>query len=295
MPYWSGLHSVTPRDRIVSWNGYDRVVEMQEQLLKTAGKKAVVWQRIDIGERCPCARGGMPMSPHSICYGTGIVGGYVQFNRREVYVYRSSDSEVKVWDMFNNVVQVLNISGGSVESDWIDGRGGVLVADFLGYNLYKRGSAEVLISVDGVNWVNLENENVIFPVDRFKVKLNNITSQFEVLRLRISKEKENWWYFAENPPLRMEQLFRWGIDVQPFDVRVWTIIDEKKGLVFRTGDLILWLEGYYAGYRYSVVNNRVTQFVRERDYGIDSDSSGILTQVLGMRKVKSAEQDYRVW
>jgi hypothetical protein len=295
MPYWAGLHTTTPRDRIVNWEGYYRIVDMQEQLLKTAGKKAVVWQRLSAGEKCPCMRNDMPMNPHSICYGTGIVGGYRQFNRREIYVYRSGSNEIKIWDEYNNSVQVL--SGAVVESDWIDGNSGINVVGDMEWDVKKEGSVSIWISFSGISWEEvIAGRKFSFPVERFKLRLMNIDSRFEILRIRLSRDSDNWWYFAENPPLRMEQLFRWGIDVQPFDIRVWTIIDEKKGLVLRTGDLLHWLEGYYAGYRYSVVNNRVTQFVREADAGVaDSNGSGILTQILGMRKVKSAEQDYRVW
>jgi hypothetical protein len=295
MPYWAGLHTTTPRDRIVSWEGYYKIVDMQEQLLRTAGKKAVVWQRLSAGEKCPCMRNDMPMNPHSICYGTGIVGGYKQFNRREIYVYRSGSNEIKIWDEYNNSVQVL--SGAVVESDWIDGNSGINVTGDMEWDVKKEGSVSVWVSFNGISWEEvLVGRKFSFPVERFKLRLTNIDSRFEILRIRLSRDSNNWWYFAENPPLRMEQLFRWGIDMQPFDVRVWTIIDEEKGLVLRTGDLLHWLEGYYAGYRYSVVNNRVTQFVREVDAGVaDSNSSGILTQILGMRKVKSAEQDYRVW
>jgi hypothetical protein len=293
--YWSGLHTITPRDRVVSWDGYGKIVDMQEKLLRTAGKKAVVWQRLSAGVKCPCMRNDMPMNPHSICYGTGIVGGYKQFNSREIYVYKSGVDEIKIWDEYNNVVQVLN--GTVMESDWIDGKSGINVVSNMSWQVKKEGSIEIWISFNDVNWELLEEgKEFKFPVERFKLRLLDVDNKFEILRIRLNKEANNWWYFAENPPLRMEQLFRWGIDVQPFDIRVWTIIDESKGLVFRTGDVVLWLEGYYAGYRYSIVNNRVTQFVREADTGVaDSNSSGILTQIMGMRKVKVAEQDYRIW
>lgn len=288
MSWWSGIHTRSPRDRFVSWNSYSKIVEMQNELLKAGGKKALYWQRRKSGEVCPCARNGMPQSPHSICYGTGIVGGFRLYNSREIYLYRV-DNNIKVWSDEKGIVETYPIVANMIETDWYDGN----TFDFVGKieSVVYKGGTRVEFSSDGINWFDTNNFNL--PVDQFKIKLSNIDTLFEVCRIRIKEKNDNWMYFAENPPLRMEQLFRWGIDMQPFDVRVWTISDN---VIIRTGDVIKWLEGYYAGERYTVVNARVTQFVREKDNNTpDLDSSNVLTQILGMRKVKSAEELFRIW
>lgn len=287
MGWWGGRNTERVRDRIVGWGGYEKIVKMQEELLLGGGKKAILWQRRESGEKCLCMRGGLPQSPHSVCYGTGIVGGYRQINSREIYLYRDNN-KIRVYSDEKGSEEYL-IVGNSVETDWFDGRTEGGFVGSVEFVVYRGGGTVVEFSIDGIEW----RGELELPVERFKIRLRDIDNVFEICRVRIKERKDNWMYFAENPPLRMEQLFRWGVDVQPFDVRVWTISDR---VMLKTGDVIRWLEGYYEGLRYSIVNVRVTQFVRERDMKEpDRGSSNVLTQVVGARKIKSSEELFRLW
>lgn len=300
MSWWSGVHTNSIRDRFIVWDSYDKLREMQLLLLKSGAKKARWWSLLYQGVLCPCAKenNGVPQNPHYLCYGTGVLGGYHLFGTYEWMITRdfvTGSNGLMAIDINKGVVINTGgtISDNQIVSDWIDAQGyrstGFVQAQ---YDLYRDNAGKVEFTTSGDAW----QDALYFPCSSFRVRVTgqDVVSRFRYLRLRVFERDDAWVYLSETPPLRLEQIFRWGIDTQPFDVRVWTIMDGDA--VLKTGDIIEWLEGAWTGMRYTVVNNKISQMpLLEDTFRPSVVAFKVLSQVLSMRKVKASEQDAQVW
>jgi len=300
MGWWSGIDTVSPRDRFVTWDTYSKIRDLQLSLLKATAKKAYWWSLLYQGVCCSCSKEseGVPENPHDLCYGTGIVGGYHLFGTHEWIVtldFVTGSGLLMVVDVNKGVIVSVggSVSDDEIVSDWID-VSDLSLSDFapMQYRLYRADIGTVQFSYIGDFW----EDSLYLPHDKFRVRIvgTNVKRKFRSLRLRVVDRAAPWVYLSETPPLRLEQLFRWGIDTQPFDVRVWTILDGDA--LLKTGDIVEWLEGAWSGMRYTVVSNKISQFPVVSDASVPETSSfKLLSQVLSMRKVKVSEQDGRVW
>ena len=281
--YWGGRDSATPKERILSYNGYDKIKDMQTALLKTGAKRALLWTRYydaDNIQVCPCTNSeGLPQSPHSICYATGIVGGYRRWGYQEWIIYRTDSTHLIVYDYSTGTT--FPIRGNTIISDWL------IVADnatsdaLIEVYMYGHTASVVKYSIDGNNWV----DNLVILPPKFKIEISNIDSLFESLRIAIKISDENYIYLSESPPERMEELLRHGMDSSSFEIRCWTVLDK----ILRTGDVIKWTEGRFNGQLYTLVPMRVSQLPNSES------TSDMLSQFVGMRRVKLGEQLAKLW
>jgi len=286
MSWWGGRdqNTDTVRDWFVTFGAFQKVTEMQYNLLTAAGKKCELWFRnLSTTEKCPCNTNNTPLNPHYICYGTGYVGGYSKYGYREWTIYRKSNTILRFFDGTN--AYDMTIAGNAVTTNDIVGTNPV-IAPMLS-DTYGAGMT-VKYSIDNTNWTDTLN----LPVAKFKIRISNISALFEASRFRVKTTATPWIYLSENPPTRFEQLFKQGLDSTPFDIRTWTIGDFR----LYSGDVIKWLEGQYVDQRYTMVNTRPTQFVKDYDEQVaDRYSSDLLSQIATMRKVKQSEQLGRIW
>ncbi len=279
MSWWAGLHTPFLRERFVGWNAYQKMLDMQKQLLITGAKRAKLWTKLWTGEKCICVVDDQQQTPHHICYGTGWVGGYKEYGWREWLIYKKSDllyrfiSAVGSYDVAPQVVGDVH----TVVSDWI-------LADDLLPSVIKNMSylrnITVSYSVNDTAWV----DSIQFPVTRFKIKIVGRAVDMEVIRVR-GQEGVEEVLFSEAPPRKFEEWIRSGMHSEIVDIRCWTI---NEPLIF-TGDIVEWLEGHWIGERYVVVDLKASQFRTS-----DTESS-ILTQFTGMRHAENYQQTGRVW
>ncbi len=288
MDIWSGRDSETIRDIFVNLDVYSKIKNMQTHLLLAGAKKAQLWYRMFEDEEnyslCPCVKDSpstLPQKPHSICYGTGIVGGYRKYGYKELIVYRKNAQEVLNIDDYKTNYDI-DIVGNTIETDWIDLDQDIIAGTKIIYYNYGNTMSKVLFSTDGANW---RQELALYPASKFKIRITDIDNLFECVRFRIQVKPQPFILLSERPPSRLIALIREGLKENPFDIECWTI----GSSVLYSGDLIRWMEGYYKGQFYSVSSVRVSQFVRT------ADESETLTQVLGMRRILPAEQLSRIW
>jgi len=280
--WWSGKDTPSIRDRFLSFNSFDKIRGMQEELLNAGGKKCHVWFRVYTHGSCTCVEeDGQAKSNHPVCYGTGFIGGYEKYGYDTFVVYRKDSNTLRV--VGDGVDETVPILSNQVEFDWIQAKdeyGGDVEYKLEG----KRSRATVEFSSNGVDW----SGTLTFPVQtgQFKVRITSIDGFLESLRFRVKKVDDVFIRLSENPPRRLEQLLREGLIQEPFDIRAWTI---SRDFIITSGDIIEWIEGVWTGERYIATTLTQSQFV------LDAEQSSFLTQILGMRKIRSVEQLYRVW
>lgn len=279
MSWWGGLHTPYLRERFVGWNAYQKMLDMQKQLLITGAKRAKLWTKLWNGEKCICVEDEQQQTPHHVCYGTGWVGGYKEYGWREWLIYKKSAtlyrfiSDVGSYD----IVPQVNADIHTVISNWIPADDLLLS---IVKSMFKLRNLEIYFSVDGINWVS----SVQFPVAEFKIKVVGKAFDMEVIRVR-GKEGVDEVLFSEAPPRKFEEWIRSGMHSETVDIRCWTI---NEPLIF-TGDIVEWLEGHWIGERYAIVDLKASQFRTS-----DTESS-VLTQFTGMRHIETYQQTGRIW
>lgn len=288
MAFWGGRSSVcdeaitTPRSRVLSFRSYDKILNMQTELISVGGKRVSLWMRDWSGEVCPCVKENQPASPHSICWGTGWAGGYKKFGYREWSVYRKGITLYRFVDESQNNYDIVPTVVGNqhiVTTGWISG------ADLTGPLLSdgKRRGLTIEFSLDDLVWT----ASLGLPVVQFKMRVTaDDNTDFEIMRVR-GRELvgDNYILLSEVPPRRLKELERAGVKESIVDIRCWTL-----GTPFLyTGDMIQWEKGHALGDRYVVVDKKISQMRRS-----DTELKTI-TQVLGMRFIRTPQQLARVW
>lgn len=279
MTWWAGASTAHVRDRIVGWGGLQKIQGMQEELLMAGGKRSRFWQRLWAGSLCPCVKENQPQVPHSICYGTGWVGGYKEYGWREWLIYRKSALLYGVitpegsYDIIPTVVGTQH----TVTTNYIPGT--MLTAGLVKSNQARTGIT-ITYSVNSTVWT----PTLTGPVTQFKIRIVAEERNIEIVRVR-GKESADEILISEQPPRRVAELLKWGLEDKVGDIRCWTIAQP----VLYSGDIVEWKEGQWDGQRYTIVDKKASQF---RKTATESEA---ITQLLSMRKADLSQQIGRIW
>ncbi len=279
MSFWTGRKEdggiSRARDKMLSFGARERILDLQDELLTAGGKKVFLWLRRWTGEFCVCNKQGQVISPHSICWGTGLVGGYRKYGFIDWIIYKKTDLKYGViTPILDYEVSMVN---NQVTTNWINGTG--FIGDVT-KNVLRR-DIQVQYTVDDLIW----SDNLTLPQTQFKIRIN-INDDFEIIRVRGAKiNHKDYILMSEVPPRRLMELQPSGLKDLVADIRGWTL----SSPYLSTGDVIEWREGSWKNKRYTIVDRKVSQLK------INENESSTVSQILGMRQLEQFHQIGRIW
>jgi len=156
----------TIKDVLEDEDLYDRIVHQNNILLEAEGESAYLYQRKTSGDPCPAPHdttGDAQISERcELCYGTGYLGGYDLYGyitqvleatgANSAIALQLSGLSVQIGTRRNWVEIADSLTGGTVETDWIDASNAEEFVQIKTLSAGREGDASVEYRFYGQDW-----------------------------------------------------------------------------------------------------------------------------------------------
>lgn len=168
-----------PKGVIEAYKIIDRIIDKNEEELKSSGTPMTLWKYYPFGPSCTCEKD----ATCSLCYGTGFLNGYQKYG---YYTYTYASTSVGKQDRFglnlSGNVDVIDIpqttttsfmltsgTSGYIETNWIQIKSpswNAIEHTFIKAKIFTPPETAITYSftIDGINWVMITDLTQPIPV-----------------------------------------------------------------------------------------------------------------------------------